>query len=141
MSSHAAPIARRPSRARIKRRRLAALATVAAAAHVVITTVGPYAKYGHALAHACAAAGTDYVDLTGEVLFARASADENDELARSTGARIVHSCGFDSIPSDIGVHVLHARWSSRSRPMPPSGVPVKARGVESRAEEIPCTPS
>jgi short subunit dehydrogenase-like uncharacterized protein len=86
-----------------------ALDKMAAATRVVITTVGPYAKYGRALAHACAAAGTDYVDLTGEVLFARASVDENHELARSTGARIVHSCGFDSVPSDIGVHVLHAR--------------------------------
>jgi short subunit dehydrogenase-like uncharacterized protein len=85
------------------------MAKLAAAAHVVITTVGPYAKYGAALAHACAQAGTDYVDLTGEVLFARASADANHDLARSTGARIVHSCGFDSIPSDIGVHVLHAQ--------------------------------
>jgi len=83
-----------------------ALERLAAAAHVVITTVGPYAKYGRALARACAAAGTDYVDLTGEVIFARASADENHETARSTGARIVHSCGFDSIPSDLGVHVL-----------------------------------
>jgi short subunit dehydrogenase-like uncharacterized protein len=86
----------------------AALEKIAAATHVVLTTVGPYAKYGRALAHACAAAGTDYVDLTGEVNFARASADENHDLARSTGARIVHSCGFDSIPSDLGVHVLHA---------------------------------
>jgi len=84
------------------------LATLAESAHVVITTVGPYARYGRPLAHACAAAGTDYVDLTGEVIFARASADENHELARSTGARIVHSCGFDSIPSDLGVHALHA---------------------------------
>jgi short subunit dehydrogenase-like uncharacterized protein len=84
-----------------------AMERLAAAAHVVVTTVGPYAKYGRALAHACAAAGTDYADLTGEVLFARASADANHELARSTGARIVHSCGFDSIPSDLGVHVLH----------------------------------
>jgi short subunit dehydrogenase-like uncharacterized protein len=85
------------------------LAKIAEATHVVLTTVGPYAKYGRTLAHACAAAGTDYVDLTGEVLFARASADENHDLARSTGARIVHSCGFDSIPSDIGVHALHAQ--------------------------------
>ena len=60
-----------------------ALAELAAGTRVVITTVGPYAKYGRALAHACAAAGTDYVDLTGEVLFARASIDENHELARS----------------------------------------------------------
>ena len=86
-----------------------ALAKLAASTRVVLTTVGPYSKYGRVLAHACAAAGTDYVDLTGEVLFARASIDENDELARETGARIVHSCGFDSIPSDIGVHVLHER--------------------------------
>jgi short subunit dehydrogenase-like uncharacterized protein len=83
-----------------------ALEKIAAATQVVVTTVGPYAKYGKTLVRACAAAGTDYVDLTGEVLFARASIDENHELARSTGARIVHSCGFDSIPSDIGVHVL-----------------------------------
>ncbi|MET7903940.1 saccharopine dehydrogenase NADP-binding domain-containing protein [Streptomyces sp. NPDC005336] len=87
----------------------AALRALAEAARVVITTVGPYAKYGRALAHACAAAGTDYVDLTGEVLFVRQSIEENHELARSTGARLVHSCGFDSIPSDIGVHVLHQR--------------------------------
>jgi len=82
------------------------LQKIAAAARVVITTVGPYAKYGKTLVQACAAAGTDYVDLTGEVLFARQSIDDNHELARTTGARIVHSCGFDSIPSDIGVHVL-----------------------------------
>jgi short subunit dehydrogenase-like uncharacterized protein len=84
-----------------------ALEKLAAGTRVVITTVGPYAKYGRALARACAAAGTDYADLTGEVLFARASIDENHDLARSTGARIVHSCGFDSIPSDLGVHLLH----------------------------------
>ena len=87
----------------------AALRKLAAATHVVITTVGPYAKHGRLLAHACAAAGTDYVDLTGEVLFARASAEDNHDLARSTGARIVHSCGFDSVPSDIGVHALYAQ--------------------------------
>ncbi|MFD0518469.1 saccharopine dehydrogenase family protein [Paractinoplanes durhamensis] len=83
-----------------------ALAKLAESARVVITTVGPYAKFGKAVVGACAAAGTDYVDLTGEVLFARQSIDDNHELARSTGARIVHSCGFDSIPSDLGVHVL-----------------------------------
>jgi short subunit dehydrogenase-like uncharacterized protein len=84
----------------------AALTRLAESAHVVVTTVGPYAKYGKELVRACAAAGTDYVDLTGEVLFARESIDDNHELAAATGARIVHSCGFDSIPSDIGVHVL-----------------------------------
>jgi short subunit dehydrogenase-like uncharacterized protein len=88
-----------------------ALTTMAGRAGVVITTVGPYAKYGRLLARACAETGTDYVDLTGEVLFARDSIDENHETARRTGARIVHSCGFDSIPSDIGVHVLHEQIS------------------------------
>ena len=83
-----------------------ALARLATSTRVMITTVGPYAKYGRDLAHACAAAGTDYVDLTGEVLFARESIDQHHDLASKTGARIVHSCGFDSIPSDIGVHVL-----------------------------------
>ena len=87
----------------------AALTTMAARTRVMVTTVGPYAKYGRLLARACAETGTDYVDLTGEVLFARDSIDENHETARRTGARIVHSCGFDSIPSDIGVHVLHAQ--------------------------------
>ncbi|GIJ71130.1 saccharopine dehydrogenase family protein [Virgisporangium ochraceum] len=85
-----------------------AMAAMAADARVVVTTVGPYAKYGRALAHACAAAGTDYVDLTGEVLFVRDSIDANHGLAAGTGARIVHSCGFDSVPSDLGVHVLHS---------------------------------
>ena len=96
----------------------AALAGWPPPTRVVITTVGPYAKYGRALAHACAAAGTDYVDLTGEVVFVRASIDENHELARSTGARIVHSCGFDSIPSDIGVHVLCTAGPGRRRGRP-----------------------
>ncbi|MFC9556571.1 saccharopine dehydrogenase family protein [Rhodococcus sp. NPDC056960] len=87
----------------------ASLAALAGRTRVVATTVGPYAKYGHALASACAEAGTDYVDLTGEVLFARESIDANHDRARETGARIVHSCGFDSVPSDIGVHVLHGK--------------------------------
>ena len=87
----------------------ASLAALAGRTRVVATTVGPYAKYGHALAAACAEAGTDYVDLTGEVLFARESIDANHDRARATGARIVHSCGFDSIPSDLGVHVLHEK--------------------------------
>lgn len=85
-----------------------ALRALAESTRVVITTVGPYAKFGLPLAAACAVAGTDYVDLTGEVLFARQSIDKNHEIAQKSGARIVHSCGFDSIPSDIGVHVLHA---------------------------------
>ncbi len=83
-----------------------ALSGLARSTRVVLTTVGPYLKYGKGLARACAEGGTDYVDLTGEVLFARDSIDSNHEAAVRTGARIVHSCGFDSIPSDLGVHVL-----------------------------------
>ncbi|QIP40604.1 enoyl-ACP reductase [Rhodococcus erythropolis] len=86
-----------------------ALKALAQRTRVVATTVGPYAKYGHALVHECASAGTHYVDLTGEVLFHRESIDANHALAVSTGAKIVHSCGFDSIPSDLGVHVLHEK--------------------------------
>ncbi|SHK44836.1 Uncharacterized conserved protein [Pseudonocardia thermophila] len=87
----------------------ATLAGLAASARVVVTTVGPYAKHGMPLVEACAAAGTHYADLTGEVLFVRAAADKTDAAARATGARIVHSCGYDSIPSDIGVLLLHER--------------------------------
>ncbi len=86
-----------------------ALKALAQRTRVVATAVGPYAKYGHTLVHECASAGTHYVDLTGEVLFHHESIDANHELAVSTGAKIVHSCGFDSIPSDLGVHVLHEK--------------------------------
>ena len=82
------------------------LDTMAADAEVVCTTVGPYAKYGHELVEACVDAGTDYCDLTGEVPFIRAMIDRHHDRARSTGARIVHCCGFDSIPSDLGTLML-----------------------------------
>lgn len=71
----------------------------------VATTVGPYAKYGLGVAQACAAAGTHYADLTGEVMFVRECIDVCDAEAQRTGARIVNSCGFDSIPSDLGVYL------------------------------------
>jgi short subunit dehydrogenase-like uncharacterized protein len=80
-----------------------AVAHLAGRARVVVTTVGPYVKYGVPLAAACAEAGTHYCDLTGEVLFVHRSIAANHETARRTGARIVHACGFDSIPSDLGV--------------------------------------
>ena len=83
------------------------LAELAKAARVVATTVGPYRARGLALVEACAAAGTDYADLTGEELFNRDSIDCCHDVAASTGARIVHCCGFDSVPSDLGVMVLH----------------------------------
>jgi short subunit dehydrogenase-like uncharacterized protein len=83
------------------------LAALARAARVVVTTVGPYRAHGLALVQACAEAGTDYADLTGEVLFIRDSIDRCHDVAAATGARIVHCCGFDSVPSDLGVLLLH----------------------------------
>lgn len=85
------------------------LAVMAAATNVVVTTVGPYLDYGLPLVEACALQGTDYADLTGEVLFVRDSIDAYHEVAAASGARIVHACGFDSIPSDITTHLLHRR--------------------------------
>jgi saccharopine dehydrogenase (NAD+, L-lysine-forming) len=82
---------------------------MAARTRVVVTTVGPYTKYGLPLVAACAAAGTDYADLTGETLFIRDSIDRYGKEAADNGARIVHSCGFDSIPSDLTVYALYKR--------------------------------
>jgi len=85
------------------------LDAMAARTQVVITTVGPYTRYGLPLVAACAAAGTDYADLTGEAMFVRKSIDDFHKQAIDTGARIVHACGFDSIPSDISVFELYRR--------------------------------
>ncbi len=96
----------------------AAMAELAGCTRVVATTVGPYLRHGLPLVAACAAAGTHYADLTGEVLFMRRSIDDYDAAAQASGARIVHTCGFDSIPSDLGVHMLH-RHASALRPRRP----------------------
>ncbi|RDH80031.1 enoyl-ACP reductase [Mycolicibacterium moriokaense] len=85
------------------------LNAMAARAQVVVTTVGPYNRYGLPLVAACAAAGTDYADLTGEPMFMRESIDRYHKQAVDTGARIVHACGFDSIPSDLTVYALVQR--------------------------------
>jgi short subunit dehydrogenase-like uncharacterized protein len=82
-----------------------ALRALAARTTVIASTVGPYLRYGEEVVRACAEEGTHYADLTGEVLFVRWSLDEVAEQARETGAKIVHACGFDSIPSDLGVLV------------------------------------
>ncbi len=88
-----------------------AMSALAASTTAVATTVGPYHRFGLPLVKACAATGTHYADLTGEVLFMRTSIDVADEAAQASGARIVHTCGFDSIPSDLGVLLLaeHAK--------------------------------
>jgi len=87
----------------------AALGVLAASTTALATTVGPYAKYGLGVVEACARAGTHYADLTGEVLFVREAIDRCDGHARTSGARIVHACGYDSMPSDLGVLLLHER--------------------------------
>jgi short subunit dehydrogenase-like uncharacterized protein len=99
----------------------ASLAAVAERTRVVITTVGPFLEYGGPLVAACAAAGTDYVDITGEPDFVDHMYVEHHATAVASGARIVHACGFDSVPHDLGAYftIQHLR---------PTG-PVEMRGV------------
>jgi short subunit dehydrogenase-like uncharacterized protein len=105
----------------------AALAKVAGSARVVISTVGPYALYGEPLVAACAAAGTDYIDLTGEPEFVDRMWLEHDATARRTGARLVHCCGFDSVPHDLGAYFTVLQL--------PEGVPLRVDGfVRSNAQ-------
>src|SRR6476661_4233720 len=99
----------------------ASLADVAARARVVITTVGPYLTYGEPLVAACAEAGTDYVDLTGEPEFVDRMYVAYHATAERTGARLVHACGFDSIPHDLGAYFTVRQL--------PDDVPVTVRGV------------
>jgi short subunit dehydrogenase-like uncharacterized protein len=96
------------------------IADVAAAARVVITTVGPYVNYGEPLVKACAERGTDYTDLTGEPEFVDRMYVKYHAQAVESGARLVHACGFDSIPHDLG-----ARFTVEQLPV---GVPITVRG-------------
>ncbi|MEO0319651.1 MAG: saccharopine dehydrogenase NADP-binding domain-containing protein [Pseudomonadota bacterium] len=89
------------------------LDTLVRSTKVICTTVGPYQIYGTALVAACAAAGTDYVDLSGEPAWMRQMIDQYGEAAAASGARIVHSCGFDSIPFDLGVYYLQRESKAR----------------------------
>lgn len=84
----------------------ASLARIASETAVVCTTVGPYMTYGKTLVEVCAEAGTSYCDLTGETPFIREMLDLHHTAAKSTGARIVHCCGYDSIPSDLGTFMM-----------------------------------
>lgn len=84
----------------------ASLEAMAKRARVIITTVGPYQLYGEPLVAACAKTGTDYVDLCGEPAWMAAMIAKYDAQAKASGARIVFSCGFDSIPFDVGVTFL-----------------------------------
>lgn len=98
----------------------ASLQTVAESTSVVITTVGPYALHGGPLVAACAEAGTDYVDLTGEPEFVDRTWLRHQQRAKETGARLVHCCGFDSIPHDLGAYFTVQQL--------PEGVPLKVEG-------------
>ena len=97
-----------------------AMRKVAESTRVVITTVGPYALYGEPLVAACAAAGTDYCDLTGEPEFVDRMWVEHHAEAERTGARLVHCCGFDSIPHDLGAYFTVKQL--------PEGVPLTVNG-------------
>jgi short subunit dehydrogenase-like uncharacterized protein len=90
-----------------------ALHRMCAGTRVVVSTVGPYALHGEPLVRACADTGTDYCDLTGEVQWIRRMIRAHEKTARKSGARLVHCCGFDSIPSDLGVHFLQREARTR----------------------------
>ncbi|MAC89749.1 saccharopine dehydrogenase NADP-binding domain-containing protein [Maricaulis sp.] len=92
----------------------ASLDAMAARTRAVITTVGPYQLYGEPLVKACIAAGTDYVDLCGEPAWMHDIIADHDAAARESGARIVLSCGFDSIPFDLGVYHLQQAAIART---------------------------
>ncbi|MFF3311739.1 saccharopine dehydrogenase family protein [Streptomyces sp. NPDC002952] len=96
------------------------LRELARSARVVATTVGPYLTYGEELVAACADAGTDYVDLTGEPEFVDLMYVRHDARARETGARLVHACGFDSVPHDLGAYFTVRQL--------PEGVPLTVDG-------------
>ncbi|MER6629851.1 saccharopine dehydrogenase NADP-binding domain-containing protein [Streptomyces sp. NPDC000987] len=96
------------------------LRALAGQARVVATTVGPYVTYGEELVAACADAGTDCLDLTGEPEFVDRVYVRHDARARETGARLVHACGFDSVPHDLGVYFTVQQL--------PEGVPLSVEG-------------
>ncbi|WP_321911690.1 saccharopine dehydrogenase family protein [Burkholderia cepacia] len=91
----------------------AQLRALCAQTRVVVSTVGPYALYGEPLVRVCAETGTDYCDLTGETQWIKRMIDRYEPAARQSGARIVHCCGFDSVPSDMGVFFLQQQARQR----------------------------
>ncbi len=98
----------------------ASLRELAGHARVLASTVGPYLTYGEDLVAACADAGTDYLDLSGEPEFVDLVYVRHDTRARETGARLVHACGFDSVPHDLGAYFTVAQL--------PEGVPLTVDG-------------
>src|SRR3954452_3065003 len=99
----------------------ASLRALAESTRVLVTTVGPYVEHGAGVVAACAAAGTDYLDLTGEPEFVDRMYVEHHAEAERTGARLVHACGFDSIPHDLGAQFTVEQL--------PEGVATRLRGM------------
>src|SRR3712207_5581559 len=99
----------------------ASLRDLAESSRVVVTTVGPYLEHGEGVVAACAAAGTDYADITGESEFVDRMWLAHHSTAVRTGARLVHSCGFESVPPDLGVMFTVQQL--------PGGVPLHVRGI------------
>lgn len=91
----------------------ASLQALCAQTRVVVSTVGPYALYGSPLVKVCAESGTDYCDLTGEPQWIARMLAQHEATAQRTGARIVHCCGFDSLPSDLGTYFLQKQSQAR----------------------------
>ncbi len=106
---------------------LDAMAELAASTAVVVSTVGPYALHGSPLVEAAAGAGTHYCDLTGEPQWIQRMIDAHSDAAEASGARIVHSCGFDSIPSDLGV------WFTQQQAMERFGAPCTSIAMRVKA--------
>ena len=104
----------------------ASLAAMAEQTRVVLTTVGPFQKYGEPVVAACVASGTDYVDITGEPEFVNDLIRRHDEPARDAGVHIVNCCGFDSIPHDLGAYMMVQELHKLS-----NGSPVRLEGFVS----------
>jgi short subunit dehydrogenase-like uncharacterized protein len=105
----------------------ASLQAMCSQTRVIISTVGPYALYGELLVKTCAETGTDYTDLTGEAQWIKQMQDKYQQAAENSGARIVNSCGFDSIPSDMGMFTLQQQAQEQfNHPMPHTKLRVKA---------------
>ena len=110
----------------------AALSSMCAQTKVVISTVGPYALYGETLIKVCAESGTDYCDLTGEPQWIKAMLDKYEDVAKSSGARIINSAGFDSIPSDLGVYVLQ-KYALETTGKPAFQIKMRVRKIKGGA--------
>ncbi|HIV71963.1 MAG TPA: saccharopine dehydrogenase NADP-binding domain-containing protein [Candidatus Aquabacterium excrementipullorum] len=110
----------------------AQLRAMCAQTRVVVSTVGPYALYGEPLVKVCAETGTDYCDLTGEAQWIRRMIAKYEGAAKQSGARIVHCCGFDSVPSDMGVWFLQQQFRQQWQ-APATEVKMRVRSMKGGA--------